>query len=127
MSVELKEIVPTDLTPQQAEALKEAALETFKTAEPGSAEYEQALDALMVAAQQDDIVLSPELAAIPGAQAIADVINLLGNVGADMNPTVREEAQKATVAAVIVGQIAGSAIAATASAAAPSAASRRNK
>ena len=128
MAIDLKEIVPTELTPAQAEAIKEAALETFQTAEAGSPAYEQALDALMVAAQQDDIVLSPELAAIPGAQAIADVINLLGNVGADMNPVVREEAQTATVAAVIVGQIAGAAVAATAGGAGASSgsSSRRN-
>jgi hypothetical protein len=111
LAVDLTAIVATDLTEAQADALVEAALETFKTAEPGSAAYEQALDALMVAAQQDDIVLSEELAAIPGAQELVAVLNLLSNVGADMNPTVRAEAQKATVAAVIVGQIAGAAAA----------------
>lgn len=130
LSIALDEIVPTDLTAAQAEEIKEAALEIFETAEPGSAEYEQALDALMVAAQADDIVVSEELASIPGigaaAVAVAEVLNLLSNVGADMSPEVREDAQKATVAAVIVGQIAGAAIAAT-SAAAPAAASRRIK
>lgn len=126
MAIELEEIVPTDLSEAQVEALVEAALETFETAEPGSAEYEQALDALMVAAQADDIVLSPELAAIPGAEELVAVLNFIGNVGADMNPAVREDAQKATVAAVIVGQIAGAAIAASASAA-PAGASRRIK
>jgi len=126
MTIDLKEIVATDLTTAQAEAIKEAALQTFETAQQGSPEYEKALDALMVAAQQDDIVLSPELAAIPGAQAIADVINLLGNVGADISPQVRAEAQKATVAAVIVGQIAGTAVAATSSASSGSA-SRSNR
>ncbi len=130
LDIKLDEIVPTDLTPTQAEAIKEAALEVFETAAPGSAAYEQALDALLVAAQADDIVVDEELASIPGigaaAVAVAEVLNLLSNVGADMNPEVREDAQKATVAAVIVGQIAGAAIAAT-SAAAPAAASRRIK
>jgi hypothetical protein len=130
LSIALDEIVPTELTAAQAEEIKEAALEIFETAEPGSTEYEQALDALMVAAEADDIVVAEELASIPGigaaAVAVAEVLNLLSNVGADMNPEVREDAQKATVAAVIVGQIAGAAIAAT-SAAAPAAASRRIK
>ncbi len=125
--IDLTEIVATDLTSAQAEALKEAALETFETAEQGSPEYEQALDALLVAAQADDIVLSEELAAIPGAEAVVAVLNLLSNVGADMNPEVREEAQKATVAAVIVGQIAGAAVAAAAPAGGASASSRRIK
>jgi hypothetical protein len=121
MTVKLDEIVATDLTPAQAEALKEAALEVFDTAKPGSEAYEQALDALMVAAEQDDIVVDPALAEIPGigqaAVALADAINFIGNVGADMNPEVRDEAQKATVAAVIVGQVAQAAVAATAGAA----------
>ena len=128
MAIELDKITPTELTPAQADAIKEAALETFKTAEPGSEEYKQALDALMVAAQQDDIVLTPELAAIPGAEAVVTVLNLLSNVGADMNPAVREDAQKATVAAVIVGQIAGTAIASvSASTGGASASSRTRK
>lgn len=109
MEVKLDEIIATDLSPKQAEALKEAALQTFETAVAGSPEYAQALDALLVAAKADDIVLSPELAAIPGAAALVDAINLLSNVGADISPKVRAEAQKATVAAVIVGQIAGAA------------------
>jgi hypothetical protein len=113
LSIELDKIVPTELTASQAEAIKEAALETFKTAEPGSAAYEQALDGLMVAAKQDDIVLPAELEAVPGAAELVAAINFIGNVGADMNPTVRAEAQKATVAAVIVGQVAGAAVAAT--------------
>jgi hypothetical protein len=129
LTIDLKEIVATDLTPAQAEAIKEAAIETFKTAEAGSPEYEKALDALMVAAKQDDIVVDPALAEIPGvgqaAVAIADAINFIGNVGADMNPVVREEAQKATVAAVIVGQVAGAAVAATASSSGASAGRRQ--
>lgn len=125
LDIKLDEIVPTDLTADQAEEIKEAALEVFETAAPGSEAYEQALDALMIAAEADDIVLSEELAAIPGAEEVVAVLNFIGNVGADMNPTVREEAQKATVAAVIVGQIAGAAVAATASAGGASASSSR--
>jgi hypothetical protein len=123
--IKLDEIIATDLTPKQAEALKEAALQTFDTAVAGSPEYNQALDALLVAAKADDIVLSPELAAIPGAAALVDAINLLSNVGADISPVVRAEAQKATVAAVIVGQIAGAA-ASVASSGSSSSSSRKN-
>lgn len=119
---ELSEIVPTELTKAQAEAIKEAALEVFETAEPGSDAYEAALDALMVAAQQDDIVISEELAAIPligdVAGAAIEVLNALGNAGADMSPQVRETSEEVVVAAVIVGQVAMTATsAATASAA----------
>lgn len=119
---ELSEIVPTELTEAQAEAIKEAALEVFETAEPGSDAYEAALDALMVAAQQDDIVISEELAAIPligdVAGAAIEVLNALGNAGADMSPQVRETSEEVVVAAVIVGQVAMTATsAATASAA----------
>lgn len=124
--VDLGSITATDLTPKQAEQLKEAALETFKTADAGSPAYEAALVALLVAAQQDDIVLSPELAAIPGAAALVDAINLLGNVGADIAPEVRKKAQEATVAAVIVGQLAGAA-AVSAGAGSTGGASRRQE
>lgn len=121
--VDFTAIVATDLTPAQAEEIKEAALETFLTAEQGSPEYEAALDALLVAAQADDIVVDEELASIPGigqaAVAVAQVLNLLSNVGADISPEVRKTAQEATVAAVIVGQVAQAAVAATASASAP--------
>lgn len=129
MEIPLDEIVATELTAQQVEALTEAALETFKTAEAGSPEYEQALDALYLAAQADDIVVSEELASIPlignAAVAIADALNLISNVGADMNPAVREDAQKATVAAVIVGQVAQVAVATTATTSTSSSTSTR--
>lgn len=118
--VDFEEITPTDLTQAQAEEIKQAALETFETATQGSPEYEAALTALLVAAQADDIVVDEALAEAPviGAAvvAIADAINLLSNVGADISPQVRETAQEATVAAVIVGQVAQAAMAATASA-----------
>jgi hypothetical protein len=129
--VNFAEITPTDLTAAQAEQIKEAALETFLTAEQGSPEYNAALTALMVAAQQDDIVIDEELASIPGigqaAVAIAQVLNLLSNVGADISPQVRETAQETTVAAVIVGQIAQAAMATASASAAPSSAGRRIK
>jgi hypothetical protein len=75
----------------------------------------------MAAAQADDPQVSEEIAAIPvfGAAAVAvlEMFNALGNVGADMAPEVREEAQQTIVASVIVSQVATTASAAAASAA----------
>ena len=114
MRVDLTQIVATELTTAQAEALVEAALETFKTAEAGSEEYNQALVALFVAAQQDDIVLDPALAAIPLLGDVfggaTELVNFLGNAGADMSPQVREQSEKIVVAAVVAVQAALSAV-----------------
>ena len=114
MAIDLEKIVPTDLSEAQVEALIEAALETFETAEQGSEEYVQALEALFVAAQADDIILDESLAAIP---LLGDVLggaleafNFLGNAGADMSPQVREQSEKTIIAAVVVAQIALSAV-----------------
>ncbi len=114
MSVNLEEIVPTELTAEQAEALVEAALAVFETAEQGSEEYEQALEALMVAAQQDDIVLDESLAAVPllgdALEGAVELVNFLGNAGADMSPQVRETSEKVVVTAIVAVQAALSAI-----------------
>jgi hypothetical protein len=120
MAIDLEEIVATDLTEEQAEALIAAALEIFETAEPGSEEYEQALEALFVAAQQDDIVLDEALAAIPLLGDVlggaTELLNFFGNAGADMSPEVRETSEKIVITSVIVTQIVGvSAFAAMAS------------
>ena len=114
LEVDLSAVDPTELTEAQAEQLVEAALETFLTAEEGSAEYEQALDALYLAAEQDDIELPEELAAIPGLADAVAVLNFLGNAGADMSPKVREESEKVVVATVVA---AGAAIQSAAAAA----------
>jgi hypothetical protein len=114
MEVDLDSVDPTELTEAQADQLKEAALETFETAEEGSAEYEQALDALYLAAEQDDIVLDESLAAIPGLAGAVEALNFLGNAGADMSPKVREESEKIVVTAVVA---AGAAIQSAAAAA----------
>jgi hypothetical protein len=110
MQVDLSAIVATELSEAQVEALIEAALEVFETAEQGSEEYLQALEALLVAAQADDIVLNEELLAIPllgnALGGAVELINLLGNAGADMSPQVRETSEEVVIAAVIVGQIA---------------------
>ena len=115
--VDLSQIDPTELTQEQAAALTQAALETLATAEQGSPEYEQALEALFLAAQQDDIVLDPTLVAIPllgdALQGAVELINFLGNAGSDMSPQVREQSEKVIVTAVIVTQIALAAVAMT--------------
>jgi hypothetical protein len=107
---ELADIPPSELTEAQVEQLQEAAFAVLETSEQGSPEYEQALDALFIAAQADDIVVDEELANTPviGAAvvALADAINFLGNIGSDISPKVREESKKVVVGAVIAGQIA---------------------
>lgn len=122
---ELATVAPQQLTKEQQTLITEAALETFQTAEQGSPEYEAALEALLVVAQADDIVLDEELAAIPlignVAGAAVEVFNALGNAGADMSPQVREQSEKVVIAAVIVGQVAMTATAAATSAAAAAA------
>jgi hypothetical protein len=119
---ELTEIQPQLLTEEQQTLIVAAAMEVFADAEQGSPEYEAALDALLVVAQADDIVLDEELAAIPlignVAGAAVEVFNALGNAGADMSPQVREQSEKVVIAAVIVGQVAMTATAAATSAAA---------
>ena len=114
MQVDLEQIVATELSEAQVEALIEAALETFETAEQGSEEYTQALEALFVAAQADDIVLDEALAAIPLLGDVlggaTELVNFLGNAGADMSPQVREDSEKVVVAAVVAVQAALSAI-----------------
>jgi hypothetical protein len=110
MQVDLEEIDPTELSEDQVDALIEAALETFETAEQGSEEYEQALDALYLAAQADDVVLDESIAAIPLLGDVlggaVELLNVFGNAGSDMSPQVREESERVIIAAVIVGQIA---------------------
>jgi hypothetical protein len=117
--IDLTQVDPTELSPEQAVLLVAAALETFETATEGSPEYEQALDALYLAAQQDDIVVDEALANIPGvgqaAVAIANVLNAVSNIGADISPKARKKAQSLVVTTLIVGQIAQAAALASAS------------
>jgi hypothetical protein len=114
MEVDLSQIIATELSEAQVEALIEAALETFETAEQGSEEYVQALEALFVAAQADDIVLDESLAVIPLLGDVlggaVEALNFLGNAGADMSPQVREDSEKVVVTAIVAVQAALSAI-----------------
>lgn len=109
------EIDPTTLTAEDVALLIDTANATLETATPGSPEYVEALAQLFLAAQADDIVVDPQIAGIPvfGATVVAltDAINYLGNVGADMSPKARATAKKEVIAAVIVTQVATSAVA----------------
>jgi hypothetical protein len=105
------------------------------TVEPTPPTEEELLEELWAEATADDIVVSEELAAIPvlgsAIVALADAINFVGNVGADMSPEVREQSEKVVVSAVIVTQIATQAaatatMAAAASTSGSSSAGRRN-
>lgn len=104
----------TPVSTEQATALTNAANTTLETAEVGSVEYENALDALATAAEADDLVLDSNLASIPlvgdALKAAVNVINTFGNAGADLSPAKREESQKVIVSAVIASNIAQVAI-----------------
>jgi hypothetical protein len=108
---ELAEVAPEDLTVEEAEKLFELAIAVFETAEVGSEEYQEALEALMIVAESNDPELPSELAAIPllgdVAGAVLDVFNDLGNVGSDMSPEVRETAEDIVVVSVVVAQVVG--------------------
>jgi hypothetical protein len=97
----LSEIAPEEMSDKQIEQLIEAANAVFETATQGSEEYNQALEALATAAVADDPQLPEELEAIPGAAEVLGAFNAIGNVGADMAPQVREEAEKTIIASVI--------------------------
>ena len=120
VDVDLAEIDPQSLSDKDVALLMEDALQTFETAVEGSDEYVQALEQLMIVAQADDIVVSEELASVPvlGATIVGltNAFNALGNFGADMSPKARHKAKQEVVAAVIVTQIATTAVGLTASA-----------
>jgi hypothetical protein len=91
---------------------------------------EEVVAELAAEAKADDPQLSPELASIPvlgeALSAVLDTFNQIGNIGADMTPEVRQQAEKTVVASVIVTQVATSAAttAATAASAGSSSSSR---
>lgn len=121
---ELESITPEEMTDAEVAQLETAVLAVFATVEQGSPAYQQALEALTVLAQADDAELPAELAAIPllgeAAGAALETFNAIGNIGADMSPAVREQAEEAVVASVIVGQVASAAASAAVSASAAS-------
>jgi hypothetical protein len=129
------ELNPQELTTEQVVELKAAANETLANSEPGSPEYQEALDQLMVAAEADDIVVDPSLAAVPVlgnvAVGLTNAVNFVGNVGADMSPKVREQSKKVVVSAVVAAgaaiSAASGAITASAGASSSSSTSSRRK
>lgn len=108
-----------------AEEVKEIAMAKLEVAEKDSEEYEAGLALLAVAAMADDPDLPEELASVPVVGAVAEqvleVMNDLGNIGADIAPEQRERAEEIVVASVIAGNIAVSA-----GASAPSGARRKS-
>ena len=120
VDVDLAQIDPQSLSKEDMALLTNDALKTFETAMEGSAEYNQALEQLMIVAQADDIVISEELASVPvlGSTIVGltNAFNALGNFGADMSPKARHKAKQEVVAAVIVTQIATTAVGLTVSA-----------
>jgi len=123
LPVNIETVDPQTLSNEQVAELISVANEILENSEQGSPEYREALEALFVAAEANDIELSEELAAIPGLSAAVDAINFIGNVGADMSPKVREESEKIVVTAVVaVGAAVNAATGAALTAAAPSAA-----
>ena len=123
LPVDVATVDPQSLSTEQVAELISVANEILNNSEQGSPEYEQALTALFVAAQADDIVLDPSLESVPGLSATVAAINFLGNAGADMSPKVREESKKIVVTAVVaVGAAVNAATGAALTAATPSAA-----
>lgn len=125
---QLQAIVEDDSNAEQnlelAGELTVMAMNKFATSEKGSEEYEAALVLLAIAAEADDPDLPEELAALPVVGAVAgqvlEVMNDLGNIGADIAPEQRERAEEIVVASIIAGNIAVSA-----GASAPSGGARR--
>jgi hypothetical protein len=82
-------------------------------------------------AKADDPVIPAELAAIPligdVAGQVLEAFNVLGNVGADMTPEVREKSEEVVIASVIVGNIATTASVMASAAAASTTSTVRRK
>lgn len=120
LDLDLSTIDPKQLSDSDLQLLTDDANNVLNNAEPGSKEYELALTQLLLVAQADDIVVSEDVANIPvlGATVVGltNAFNALGNFGADMSPKARHKAKQEVVAAVIVTQIATTAVGLTVSA-----------
>jgi hypothetical protein len=106
---------PAPTPTQEPEPTPEPVVVPTPTPEPPTPAIEpptvaEQMNVLAAAAVADDPQVSEELAAIPllgnAAVAVLEAFNALGNVGADMLPEERKEAQQVVVSSVIVGQIA---------------------
>jgi hypothetical protein len=106
---------PAPTPTQEPQPTPEPVVVPTPTPEPSTPAIEpptvaEQMNVLAAAAVADDPQVSEELAAIPllgnAAVAVLEAFNALGNVGADMLPEERKEAQQVVVSSVIVGQIA---------------------
>jgi len=99
--------LPDNATPEQVAVAIEGANAVLATADPESAEYQQALDLLAEAATTDDPQVPETLASIPGvgpvAVAVLNAFNSLGNLGADISPKVRKKMKEVGSAVIVVG------------------------
>jgi hypothetical protein len=102
----------------EPEPVVEPVVEPPAAPEPVKPTIEDIVAQQIALAEEDDIEISEELAAIPVlgsvAVALADAINYVSNVGSDLTPEERERSEKVIVSAVIVGQISQLATAAAA-------------
>jgi hypothetical protein len=106
---------PAPTPTQEPQPTPEPVVVPTPTPEPSTPVVEplsqaEQISVLAEAARADDPQVSEELAAIPllgnAAVAVLEAFNALGNVGSDMLPEERKEAQQVVVSSVIVGQIA---------------------
>ena len=103
-------VIPEPVIPEPTPEPSSEPVEPILPIVPEPPVVEPTLDDLWDAAQEDDIQVPEALADIPllgeTAVAVINAINFVGNVGADMKPEVREQAQQTLVSAVIVTQVA---------------------
>lgn len=112
--LEKPKVQPTPTPTSNPEPTAEPTPEVTAVPESTPPTSEEIVEELWAEATKDDIVVSEELAAIPvlgsAIVALADAINFVGNVGADMTPEVREQSEKIVVSAIIVTQVATQAV-----------------
>ena len=105
LPVDITTVDPSTLSDTQVAELISTANTILDNSQQGSPEYNQALSALFVAAQADDIKVDPQLASVPVlgnvAVGLTNAINFMGNVGSDMSPKVRAQSKKIVVTAVV--------------------------
>jgi hypothetical protein len=116
--------VPAPAPTQEAQPTPEPVVMPTPNPEPSTPVVEplsqaQQISVLAEAARADDPQVSEALAAIPllgnAAVAVLEAFNALGNIGSDMLPEQRKEAQETVVATILVSQVASGAAAAAAS------------
>jgi hypothetical protein len=103
-------VVEEPVQPEPEPAIElEPVIEPPAAPEPVQLTIEEIVAEQIALAEEDDIEIPEELAAIPVlgnvAVALAEAANYISNVGADLTPEERERSEKVIVSAVIVGQI----------------------